>query len=92
VNAISANDIPRLPRGVRVRYDGVRNSHVLLAPERAFDLDDNAAAILDLVDGHRTVAAIADELAVKYQVDRAVIEGDVIDMLSELVAKRIVDR
>jgi pyrroloquinoline quinone biosynthesis protein D len=92
VTTLSANDVPRLPRGVRVRYDAVRNSHVLLAPERAFDLDETAAAILELVDGHRSVATIVDELAAKFQADRAMIEGDVIEMLTELATKRILDR
>lgn len=92
MTTLSANDVPRLPRGVRVRYDAVRNSHVLLAPERAFDLDDTAVAILELVDGNRSVAEIVDELAAKFQADRTMIEGDVIEMLTELAAKRILDR
>ena len=41
VTGLAATDVPRLPRGVRLRFDAVRNAHVLLAPERAFDLDDD---------------------------------------------------
>jgi pyrroloquinoline quinone biosynthesis protein D len=92
VIGLTAADVPRLPRGVRLRFDPVRKAHVLLAPERAFDLDETAVAVLNLVDGHRTVAAIVDELATAFDTDRAVIEEDVIEMLSSLAAKRVVER
>lgn len=89
---LAPTDVPRLPRGVRLRFDQVRNAHVLLAPERAFDLDAVAAEVLGLVDGQRRVSDIVDALAEKYQEDRAVIEGDVIAMLDDLARKRVLDR
>ncbi len=89
---LTPEDVPRLPRGVRMRFDAVRNAHVLLAPERAFDLDETAAMVLALVDGHRSIKGIADELAAKFDADRAAIEADVLEMLTELVGKRIVER
>jgi pyrroloquinoline quinone biosynthesis protein D len=75
-----------------MRFDAVRNAYVLLAPERAFDLDQTAVTILDLVDGQRNIEAIVDTLAVQFDADRAMIEADVIEMLSDLVAKRVVER
>ncbi len=89
---ITSTDVPRLPRGVRLRFDPVRTAHVLLAPERAFDLDETAVAVLNLVDGQRTVAAIVDQLAATFEADRREIEGDVLEMLTDLVAKRVVER
>jgi coenzyme PQQ biosynthesis protein PqqD len=89
---LQLSDVPRLPRGVRLRFDEVRQAHVLLAPERAFDLDAVAAEVLGLVDGTRSVDAIVAELAAKYDEDRAVIEGDVIAMLDDLARKRVLDR
>ena len=89
---ITPMDVPRLPRGVRLRFDPVRNAHVLLAPERAFDLDENAVAVLNLVDGQRTLAAIVGQLAATFEADREEIEGDVLEMLAGLVAKRVVER
>jgi pyrroloquinoline quinone biosynthesis protein D len=89
---LSLSDVPRLPRGVRLRFDEVRSAHVLLAPERAFDLDAVAAEVLGLVDGSRSVAAIIDVLAAKFEEDRSVIEGDVLAMLAELVKKRVIER
>ncbi len=65
---------------------------MLLAPERAFDLDAVAAEVLGLVDGTRSVAQIVNALAAKYDEDRAVIEGDIIAMLDDLANKRVLDR
>ena len=90
--ALSVADVPRLPRGVRLRFDGARNAHVLLAPERAFDLDAIAASVLEMVDGQRSVGAIVDALAERFGEDRGVIEGDVVAMLDDLVTKRVVER
>ncbi len=89
---LSPDDVPRLPRGVRMRFDPVRKAHVLLAPERAFDLDETAAMILELVDGQRSIRDIVGELAAKFDAEPATIEADVIEMLADLVGKRIVER
>jgi pyrroloquinoline quinone biosynthesis protein D len=90
--ALSLSDVPRLPRGVRLRFDAVRGAHVLLAPERAFDLDPVAAEVLGLVDGTRSIDGIVEALAAKYEEDRAVIEGDVLAMLDDLTRKCVLDR
>ena len=88
---ITAASIPRLPRGVRLHFDSVRNAHVLLAPERAFNVDGNAVAILELVDGKRSIADIADDLATRYQADASIIESDIVKMVGDLIAKRVVE-
>ena len=89
---LGPDDVPRLPRGVRMRFDPVRKAHVLLAPERAFDLDETAAMILELVDGQRSIRDIVGELAAKFDAEPPTIEADVIEMLADLVGKRIVER
>ena len=91
MTALTPSDVPRLPRGVRLRFDAVRQAEVLLAPERAFDLDANAAAVLRLVDGRRTVAEIATALAEEYAAARAEIEADILPMLGELATKRVLE-
>nr|5VRD_A Chain A, Bifunctional coenzyme PQQ synthesis protein C/D [Methylorubrum extorquens AM1]5VRD_B Chain B, Bifunctional coenzyme PQQ synthesis protein C/D [Methylorubrum extorquens AM1]5VRD_C Chain C, Bifunctional coenzyme PQQ synthesis protein C/D [Methylorubrum extorquens AM1]5VRD_D Chain D, Bifunctional coenzyme PQQ synthesis protein C/D [Methylorubrum extorquens AM1] len=90
--AFSGSDVPRLPRGVRLRFDEVRNKHVLLAPERTFDLDDNAVAVLKLVDGRNTVSQIAQILGQTYDADPAIIEADILPMLAGLAQKRVLER
>ncbi len=87
-----STDVPRLPRGVRLRNDETRGKYVLLAPERTFDLDDNAVAVLKLVDGSRNVAQIADELGKVYAADPRAIEADICTMLDGLAEKRVLER
>ena len=89
---LSPSDVPRLPRGVRLHFDAARNAHVLLAPERAFTIDEIAASVLGLVDGKRSVVEIVQALAEKFDEKPEVIEADVLAMLDDLVAKRVVDR
>ena len=88
---VAGTSIPKLPRGVRLHFDRVRNAHVLLAPERAFNVDGNAVAVLQLVDGERSIAEIAADLAGAYNGDQVVIERDIVAMIGDLVAKRVVE-
>ena len=91
MNEVTGASVPKLPRGVRLHFDQVRNAHVLLAPERAFNVDSQAVAVLELVDGQRSIDAIAGDLATKYSADQALIERDVTAMIGDLIAKRVVE-
>ena len=91
MSVVTGASVPKLPRGVRLHFDQVRNAHVLLAPERAFNVDGNAVAVLQLVDGQRSVAVIAGDLATRYRADPVVIERDVAAMIEDLVSKRVVE-
>lgn len=82
---------PRLPRGVRLRRDEVRDTWMLLAPERAFRIDEVAAAVVELCDGTRDVRAIAATLAERYAADPNEVETDVAAMLGDLAAKRVLE-
>ncbi|WP_181702423.1 pyrroloquinoline quinone biosynthesis peptide chaperone PqqD [Chthonobacter albigriseus] len=82
---------PRLPRGVRVRFDEARNTHMLLAPERAVRMDPIAAAILAETNGARTFGEIVDLLAAKYAAPRDQIAGDVRRLLVDLMDKRMLE-
>ena len=42
---------PRLVTGARLRYDEVREEHLLLVPEGAVRLNPSAAEVLELCDG-----------------------------------------
>lgn len=93
--ADSASNLPERPRlapGVRLHFDQARNAWVLLGPERVIETEGPASEILRRCDGSRTVSQIIDELAAVYNADRAVIAGDVTDMLRELMAKRMLAR
>ncbi|HEX4173230.1 MAG TPA: pyrroloquinoline quinone biosynthesis peptide chaperone PqqD [Acetobacteraceae bacterium] len=81
---------PKLAPGVRMHFDQTRGMWVLLGPERVIETEGPASEILQRCDGTRTLAQIIDELAALYTADRAEIEGDVKDMLAELISKRMV--
>lgn len=81
---------PRLAPGVRLHFDRTREMWVLLGPERVIETEGPASEILRRCDGTRTLQQIVDELAALYTADRAEIEGDVKDILAELVSKRMV--
>jgi pyrroloquinoline quinone biosynthesis protein D len=87
---IDAAAIPRLARGVKLREDHVRGRWIVLAPERMFVPDETALEVLRLVDGARSVAAIADDLAARFAAPREEILGDVTEMLADLAAKGVV--
>ena len=91
MSEVTGASVPKLPRGVRLHLDQVRDAYVLLAPERAFNVDEIAVRVLKLVDGSRTVGDIVAQLAQTFNADPALIERDVTAMLGDLVAKRVVE-
>jgi pyrroloquinoline quinone biosynthesis protein D len=78
---------PQLGRGHKFRFDEVRGAWVLLGPERLFLPDEHAVAILQLVDGVRTVDGIVTDLAARYDAPPEAIRGDVDAMLADLSAR-----
>jgi pyrroloquinoline quinone biosynthesis protein D len=82
---------PRLPRGVRLKHDDVRQEWLLLAPERALKADAVAVEILKRCTGERTLDEIVDDLASTYAADRVRIDTDVRALLTSLAAKRLLD-
>ena len=58
---------PRLVTGARLRYDEVREEHLLLVPEGAVRLNPSAAQVLELCDGQRSVNDIVDALSARYE-------------------------
>jgi pyrroloquinoline quinone biosynthesis protein D len=87
---ISAESKPRLPRHVKLRHDAARNAWTILAPERIFTPDTIAVAVLQLCDGRRTVADIADALSKSYKAPRDRILTDITSMLQGLADKGVV--
>ncbi len=74
---------------VKFRHDETRARWTVLAPERLLLPDEQAVEILKLVDGAKSVDAIVDALAAKFEAPRAVIAGDVAAMLQDLVDKGV---
>jgi pyrroloquinoline quinone biosynthesis protein D len=82
---------PHLPRGVRLRRDDARARWILLAPERIFEIDDVAATVLQLCDGARDLKSIVAELSSRFSAPEARIQTDVVAMLKDLMAKRVLE-
>lgn len=82
-------EFPRLAPGVRLHFDAQRGRWLLLGPERIIETEGPASEILQRCDGTRTIEKIVDELANLYAADRDEIAGDVGEMLTELLSKRM---
>jgi len=84
---LSLDAVPHLWRLARLDYDPARQRPVLLYPEGAVLLNDTGRAILELVDGKRSVSEIAAELSQRYQTD---VTADVADYLSHLAERELI--
>jgi pyrroloquinoline quinone biosynthesis protein D len=76
---------PRLVTGARLRYDEVREEHVLLVPEGVVRLNPTAAGVLELCDGGRSLAEIIGALAARY--DGADLGDDVRGLVDAMAQK-----
>ena len=82
---------PVLLGGVRTHWDKVRETWVLLAPERALQLDDVGAAILAEIDGKATFTEIVARLAAKYDAPPDHIATDARRFLLGLIERRMAE-
>jgi coenzyme PQQ biosynthesis protein PqqD len=87
MRTLSSASIPSLWKLARIDFDSVRNRPVLLYPEGAVLLNDTGKAILELVDGRRTIGEIAGILGERYQAD---VTADVAEYLSHLAERELI--
>ena len=74
---------PRLATGARLRYDDVREEHLLLIPEGAVRLNPTAADVLGLCDGERSLDDIVGALSARYA--GADVRDDVLELIDAMV-------
>ena len=86
---IDDGSVPRLPRGVKLRFDKQRDNWIVLAPERVFVPDPIALEVIKRCDGKAQVREIVDDLAVTFEADRGVIDRDVKALLQDLADKGV---
>lgn len=79
MNGPDVNAVPRLRPGLRVKFDGTRNSTLLLMPECTVKLNASAAEIITLIDGARTIKQIVSLLEDKFAAEG--IHDDVIEFV-----------
>jgi pyrroloquinoline quinone biosynthesis protein D len=87
---MTPDSIPKLARGMKLREDKARAQWIVLGPERMFVPDEIALEILRLLDGQRSLAAIADDLAARFSAPRDEILADIAGLLDDLAAKGVV--
>jgi pyrroloquinoline quinone biosynthesis protein D len=76
---------PRLVTGARLRYDDVREEHVLLIPEGVVRLNPSAAEVLELCDGERSLDDIVGALSARYE--GADLRDDVVGLVDAMRQK-----
>jgi pyrroloquinoline quinone biosynthesis protein D len=79
---------PRLVTGARLRYDEVREEHVLLVPEGVVRLNPTAAEVLELCDGERSLDDIVGVLSARY--DGADVRADVHELVDAMAQRGLV--
>lgn len=91
-SAVEGSTVLRFASHARFRFDEVRQAWIVLMPERLLLPDDQAVAILRLVDGETAADAIIDRLAREYEAPREIVAADVLKMLQDLVEKKVLRR
>ena len=79
---------PRLVTGARLRYDEVREEHLLLIPEGVVRLNPTAAEVLELCDGERSLDDIVGALSTRYE--GADVRADVLELVDAMAQKGLV--
>jgi pyrroloquinoline quinone biosynthesis protein D len=79
---------PRLVTGARLRYDEVREEHLLLIPEGVVRLNPTAAEVLELCDGERSLDDIVGMLSARYE--GADLRADVDELVGAMAQRGLV--
>jgi pyrroloquinoline quinone biosynthesis protein D len=86
---VAGETVLAVPRHIKLRHDPGRGRWIILAPERVFNPDDTAVEVLKLLDGQRSVNAIAEALSQEYQAPLDVVTTDIVAMLQDLTDKGV---
>jgi pyrroloquinoline quinone biosynthesis protein D len=73
---INEQQIPAFRRGYRLQWEQAQDCHVILYPEGMAKLNESATAILQLVDGKRSVAELIAGLNARFP-DAGGVDDDV---------------
>jgi pyrroloquinoline quinone biosynthesis protein E len=89
---LGRDDRPKLAQKARLVRDRRSGGELLLYPERGLALNAVAAAVVKRLDGSRTVAEIAAEVASAFaEAPRDEVERDVIAFLAELAKRALLE-
>ncbi|WP_275294184.1 pyrroloquinoline quinone biosynthesis peptide chaperone PqqD [Amycolatopsis sp. La24] len=88
MDTITTASVPKLRVGVRLTFDHVRGTQVLLFPEGVLVPNSTATAVLELCDGTIPVSGIVTTLRSRYQ---GVQESDVLTVLARFGQRRVIE-
>lgn len=83
---IDATSVPRLLPGVRLRTQAGAET-MLLVPEGAVKLSATSAAVVELIDGERNIAAIVALLDERFDAAGADVAADVSSLLDQFAQR-----
>ena len=83
---ISDTNRPILASKARVKWDPVRQKHLLLFPEGLLVLNQTAHEIITMCNGKNKVITIVNSLGDKYKTH---VDADIRELLSRLFEKRL---
>jgi pyrroloquinoline quinone biosynthesis protein E len=86
---IGPDSRPAFTRYARLHEDRARSRTVILAPERAYELDPIGLIVLRAIDGETRVADLCARLAQQYAAPLEIITRDVTVLLQGLADKRL---
>jgi pyrroloquinoline quinone biosynthesis protein D len=86
---VAGETVLAMPKHIKLRHDPGRGRWIILAPERVFNPDETAVEVLKLMDGQRSVNAIAETLSQEYQAPLDVVTNDILAMLQDLTDKGV---
>ena len=84
---LNPSNIPLFRRGYRMQWEAAQECYVILYPEGMAKLNESATAILQLVDGQRSIDEIIIFLEHKFA-DAEGIKADVLDFFQVVVTKK----
>jgi pyrroloquinoline quinone biosynthesis protein D len=92
VTALAGGARPRLRAGVRLRLDRISGKHLLLRPEKGFELQGASLEIVRLFASALTIDGIVDTLAASHvEVSRSLIAEDVFRLLGQLADHGLIE-
>jgi pyrroloquinoline quinone biosynthesis protein D len=86
---VTERSVLRFAPHAKFRFDETRQAWIILVPERLMLPDEQAVAVLKLIDGVRDADAVIDALSREYEAPRDAIAADVLPMLQDLCDKKV---
>jgi pyrroloquinoline quinone biosynthesis protein D len=86
---VEGGSVLRFAPHARFRFDAVRRAWIVLMPERLLLPDEQAVAVLRLIDGSRHADAIVAALGRQYEAPSELIAADVLALLQDLLDKKV---